>query len=97
MSEKDKGMKSAYELAMERLNASGEESRTLSDEQKAEIADIEKKTKAKTAELEIMHKQNLEKVMGDPQALHGLECALHEQLQKVNDQAEAEKDAVRAG
>ncbi len=82
---------------MERLNASGEESRTLSDEQKAELADIEKKTKAKIAELEIMHKQNLEKAMGDLQALHGLECALHEQLQKVNDQAEVEKDAVRAG
>jgi len=97
MSEKDKGMKSAYELAMERLNASGGESRALSDAQKTEIADIEKKAKAKIAELEIMHKQNLEKVMGDPQALHGLECALHEQVQKVNEQAEAEKDAVRAG
>jgi uncharacterized protein YecT (DUF1311 family) len=97
MSEKDKGMKSAYELAMDRLNASGEENRTLSDEQKAAIADIDKKAKAKIAELEIMHKQNLEKVMGDLQALHGLECALHEGVQKTNDQAEAEKDAVRAG
>ena len=78
--------------------------KTLTKDEKKKVAKtvakskkIIDKAKAKIAELEIMHKQNLEKVMGDLQALHGLECALHEGVQKTNDQAEAEKDAVRAG
>ena len=36
-------MKSAYELAMERLAEAGGPTKTLTDEQKARIADIEKK------------------------------------------------------
>ena len=50
------GMKSAYELAMERL---GGESRTLNEEQKQTIADIDARTKARIAETEIMFDQQL--------------------------------------
>jgi hypothetical protein len=45
-------MKSAYELAMERLGKTGP-SRTLTDTQKAELAEIESLYKSKIAEREI--------------------------------------------
>ena len=60
----DEPLKSAYELAMERLRAkdrdSGvEESRPLTDDQKAEIARLRQEAKAKLAELEILHRKEL--------------------------------------
>ena len=45
-------MKSAYELAMERLERSAP-SVTLSDEQKAQLAEIDSSFKAKIAEKEL--------------------------------------------
>ena len=45
-------MKSAYELAMERLEQSAPQKK-LTDEQKAQIAEIESKFKAKIAEREV--------------------------------------------
>ena len=44
-----------------------------------------------------MHRQNVEKAGMDRLALHALEVALHEQVQKANDQAETDKDAIREG
>ena len=46
-------MKSAYELAMERLNKSSPTTK-LSQNQKAEIAELESKYKAKIAERELL-------------------------------------------
>jgi len=43
-------MKSAYELAMERLAKAGGPTKSLTDEQKARIAGIEKKYDAKAAQ-----------------------------------------------
>ena len=43
-------MKSAYELAMERLAKTSGPTKTLTDEQKARIAEIEKKYEAKIAQ-----------------------------------------------
>jgi Spy/CpxP family protein refolding chaperone len=57
----DKPMKSAYELAMERLRAKDreggvEESKPLTDEQKQEIARLRQEATAKFAEAEIVHR-----------------------------------------
>jgi hypothetical protein len=53
-------LKSAYELAMERFQKkdaeAGIERQPLTDEQKAEIADIRSRYQAKIAELEILHR-----------------------------------------
>jgi hypothetical protein len=52
--------KSAYEIAMEKLRARGDYQETsLSDEQKAEIAELRNRHKAKIAELEIKHQGDL--------------------------------------
>jgi len=48
-------MKSAYEIAMERLEKESGPTKRLSDAQKAEIARIEKKYEAKIAERKVVY------------------------------------------
>ena len=67
MAEKDKasGMKSAYELALERMEKQGidrprEES--FSDEVRGQIAEARRKAEARMAELEILHKDRIKGV-----------------------------------
>ena len=85
------GMKSAYELAMER---SGGEARELTDRQKAAIAEIESKMKAKVAETEIMFDQQLA-AEEDPAKASLIWQTKVEQLAKLKTNAEADKESVR--
>jgi hypothetical protein len=67
MADKDKagGMKSAYELALERLEKQGIErprEETFSDELREKIAETRRKAEAKLAELEILHRNRLKTV-----------------------------------
>jgi len=58
-------MKSAYELALERLEAQGIEppqSDALSDATKQAIAEARRRTEAKLAELEILHRDKLSRL-----------------------------------
>ena len=55
----DDAPKSAVELAMEKLRASGFSETQLTDAQKAEIAEIRSRCRAKIAELEIHHEGKL--------------------------------------
>ena len=71
-------MKSAYELALERLRRQDkergvEEAAPLTDEQKEEIARLRQEAKAKLAELEIMREQKLAEAGADPEKVHELE------------------------
>ena len=63
MPEDAKPLKSAIELAMERLRQkdaeAGVESRPLSDRQKAAIAEVRNVYEAKIAEVEVMHRSKL--------------------------------------
>lgn len=64
MADKDKasGMKSAYELALERLEKQGIErprEETFGEELREKIADVRRKAEAKLAELEILHQDRL--------------------------------------
>jgi hypothetical protein len=63
-----KGMKSAYELALERLQSQGIDrpsATTLSEEQKRRIAEARSLTESKLAELEILHRDKMAK-LADP-------------------------------
>lgn len=69
---KDKaaGVKSAYEVALERLAAQGIEGpreQALSADVKAEIAEVRRRADAKLAELEVLHHDRLRK-LHDPVA-----------------------------
>lgn len=66
MADKDKasGMKSAYELALERLEKQGIErprEEGLAGEVKEKVAELRRQAEAKLAELEILHKDRLRK------------------------------------
>jgi len=66
MADKDKasGMKSAYELALERLEKQGIErprEETFGDELREKIAEARRRAEAKLAELEILHRDALKK------------------------------------
>ena len=87
------GMKSAYELAMERL---GGESNALSDEQKAALAEVDAKMKAKIAETEITFDQQLASEQ-DPAKAAMIQQTRQQQIAKIKEDAEAEKDAIRNG
>lgn len=86
------GMKSAYDLAMERL---GGEANSLTDEQKAAIAEIDSKMKAKVAETEIMFDQQLA-VEADPAKAAFIGQTRQQQIAKVRAEAEEAKEAVRS-
>ena len=52
-------MKSAYEKAMERMNAEAGETRSLSDEEKAKLADIDTRFDAKIAEISLSYDEKI--------------------------------------
>lgn len=71
MKKEEEPLKSAYELAMDRLRAKDkeegiEESTPLTEAQKEEIARLRQEAKAKLAELEILHRKDLTAVAADP-------------------------------
>jgi hypothetical protein len=87
-------MKSAYELAMERLNKTTPTVK-LSAAQKQEIAALESEYAAKLAAREIAMKDEMAKVADDPEK----EGTLREQLaldrKKLQAELEAKKERVR--
>ncbi|MEN7972288.1 MAG: hypothetical protein ABFR47_00485 [Verrucomicrobiota bacterium] len=85
------GIKNAYELAMERL---GGEAQELSEEQKQAIAEIDSKMKAKVAETEIMFDQQLASER-DPAKAGFIQQTRQEQIAKIKEDAEEEKERVR--
>jgi hypothetical protein len=84
-------MKSAYELAMERL---GGESQELTEEQKRAIAEIDAKAKAEAAEAEIMFDQQLAAAQ-DPAKAALIRQTRQEQIAKIKNDSEAEKERIR--
>lgn len=91
-------MKSAYELAMERLSKQSP-SVKLTDEQKANIAELESKYKARLAEREIALKAAADEAAakGDFEELQKLQRQLADEKKKLADDFEAKKEAVRQG
>src|ERR1044071_4311027 len=64
-SDKSSGMKSAYELALERLERQGIErprEEALSEEVRQQVAEARRQAEAKLAELEILHRDRLKGV-----------------------------------
>jgi hypothetical protein len=85
------GMKSAYELAMERL---GGESKGLTDAQKEAIADIDIKMKARIAEAQIMFDQQLA-AETDPAKAAFIQQTRQQQISTVKAEADEKKQQIR--
>lgn len=84
-------MKSAYELAMERLNQESP-SRVLSDQEKNELAEVDKKYDAKIAELNLAHDTKI--VTLNPMEQMVAQQELNAEVASLNEKREAEKDAL---
>jgi hypothetical protein len=90
-------MKSAYELAMERLEKHSPTA-ALSAEQKEQIAEIESIAKSKMAEKELFLKDQMAKAAasGDHAGIGQLEQQLAYDLQRIQSSAEEQKEKVRS-
>jgi cation diffusion facilitator CzcD-associated flavoprotein CzcO len=91
-------MKSAYELAMERLEKEDPSaSVSLTDEQRQALAAVDEKYKAKIAEREVFLNRQLmdARQKGDREAVDQLEKQLRNERLRLEDQREAEKDRIR--
>lgn len=91
-------MKSAYELAMERLEKQSP-SHQLTDRQKSEIAEIESVAKAKIAEQELFLKGKITEaaMQGKYEEAAQLEQQLTHEIRRINEDAESKKEKVRTG
>ena len=89
-------MKSAYELAMERLNKTSPTVK-LTDKQKKEIAELESKCAAKIAERELFIKGEIVKAVdkGDMEAVEQLEKQLVSDRKSIQADLEEKKAKVR--
>jgi hypothetical protein len=89
-------MKSAYELAMERLNKTAPTVK-LTDAQKKELAEIDAKYTAKIAEREIFVKGELAKAAekGDWEEIEKLEKQMVSDRKSLQAEMEEKKDKVR--
>jgi hypothetical protein len=89
-------MKSAYELAMERLQKDAP-SVPLTEKQKAEIAEIDSTAKAKTAEREVFLKDQIAKAeaAGKFDEVEQLRDELARDLRRIQSDCEAKKEKAR--
>ena len=91
-------MKSAYELAMEKLDREQGQSKPVSEDQKKRIAEVDSRLKAKIAEIEILEDPKIAaaKMGGDMDAVHILQEEKNRDIAKARDRAETEKNEIRA-
>jgi len=90
-------MKSAYELAMERLEKQSPSAK-VTDEQKREIAEIESTYRARIAEKELFLADEIKKARasGEAEEIAKLERQLASEMRRLNEDCEAKKDKVRS-
>jgi hypothetical protein len=90
-------MKSAYELAMERLQKTSP-SLSLTDEQKKELAELDSKYHAKIAEKELFLKDQIRKAQteGKVDDIDSLQKQLASEVRRLQEECEAAKEKLRA-
>jgi hypothetical protein len=90
-------IKSAYELALERMG--GEPGKKLTPQQKAKLAEIDRVYSAKIAEEELSLNPKIAtaRAAGDFEGAQKLEEILRAQVQKLRRKLDAEKEAARQG
>ncbi len=87
-------MKSAYELAMERLEKSAP-SVSLTDEQKAQIAEIDSSYRAKIAEKELFLTDQIRKAQNLEEA-ESLKQQMSVEVRRLQEDCEEKKTKLRA-
>src|SRR5436190_19514392 len=94
----EKPLKSAYELAMERLRKqdadAGVEARPVTDRQKGAIAEIRNFYEAKLAEQQVLHQSTLRKTP-DPAARDTLEAEYRRERERLAAERDAKIEKIR--
>ena len=92
-------MKSAWELAMEKLDAEDPESgKALTDEKKAELAEIDAKFDAKIAERKIFLEKALSEAAegGNAEEVVNLQRQIIDETSRLDEEREGAKEKARA-
>jgi len=89
-------MKSAYELAMSRLEKQAP-TRTLTDAQKRQLAEIDSETDAKIAEKKLFLDGEIAKAAGDELAQDELRRQLASEIARLEEKREDKKTRIREG
>ena len=92
-------MKSAYELALERMEKQGIErprEESFGDELREKIAETRRKAEAKLAELEILHKNRL-KTVYDPAKRQEEEEEYLRERRRIEEERERKVEELRKG
>ena len=90
-------MKSAYELAMERLEKT-QPSVALNEDQKKQLADIDSTYRAKIAERELVLRDEIRKAQtaGNLEDVEKLEKQLTSEIARLREDCEAKREKLRA-
>lgn len=90
-------MKSAYELAMERLAKSEPQEKPLTAAQKARLAEIDTLFKSRWAEREVFLKGQLEEALaeGDAEAAEQVRTQLAREKLRLEEERDEDKERVR--
>jgi hypothetical protein len=90
-------MKSAYELAMERLQK-GAPTISLTDDQKKQLAEIDSTFKAKIAEREVFLQDQIRKAQigGNLEEMVSLQKQLAAEIARLQSDSESKKEKLRA-
>lgn len=97
MESSGKSLKSALDLAMERLAQRDGARVKLTDAQKNALAEVDRKTRAKLAELEILGSDRLSKAGEDPEKTETIKAEQRAEMEKIRARAEQEKERIRKG
>ena len=92
-------MKSAYELALERLEQQGIKRPTdsqLTDEDRRQMADVRNRAEAKLAEVEILHRDRLAK-SGDPVKRREEEEHYQLERRRIEEERDRRIESIRRG
>ena len=92
-----KSLKSALDLAMERLAQRDGAPAKPTDAQKAALAEVDRKTKAKLVEREILGGDRLAKAGADPEKVEQIKANQRMEMDKIRILAEEEKERIRKG
>ena len=89
-------MKSAYELAMERLEKASP-SLSLNEDQKKELAEVDSVYRAKIAEKELFLRNQIQKAQteGKVDDIDSLEKQLTSEVRRLHEECEAKKQKLR--
>ncbi len=95
-----KSLKSAYELAMDRLRKQDEEAgveqRPLTEAQKAAIAEVRNFYEAKMAEQDVLQQSQLRKTF-DPAERETIEAAVRRDRERLTTERDAKIEKIRRG